>query len=126
MRADRLCRGERHFNLPRLFGSSLGDRWIVSNQRPLPDLNIAKAFAEQASTVLSNALAYSTSAQLTGQLREALETRQLIGEATGILMERLGCSREAAFDHLRQNSNNTNVKLKNVARGVAESVQQPP
>jgi GAF domain-containing protein len=76
------------------------------------DENVAKTFAVQASTVLSNALAYSTSTQLTGQLREALETRQLIGEATGILMERLSCSREAAFNHLRRTSNNTNVKLK--------------
>jgi GAF domain-containing protein len=90
------------------------------------DENIARTFAVQASTVLSNALAYSTSAQLTGQLREALESRQLIGEATGILMERLSCSREAAFDRLRQASNNTNVKLKDVARAVFESVQRSP
>ena len=90
------------------------------------DENIAKTFAAQVSTVLSNALAYSTSAQLTEQLREALETRQLIGEATGILMERLSCSREEAFYDLRRTSNNTNVKLKDVARGVVESVQKSP
>jgi GAF domain-containing protein len=90
------------------------------------DENIAKTFAVQASTVLSNALAYASSAQLSGQLREALESRQLIGEATGILMERLSCSREAAFKHLRRTSNNTNVKLKEVARGVVDSVQRAP
>jgi GAF domain-containing protein len=84
--------------------------------------SIAQTFATQASTVLSNALAYSTSTQLTGQLREALESRQLIGEATGILMERLNCSRDAAFDHLRRTSNNSNTKLKEVARGVVDSV----
>jgi GAF domain-containing protein len=90
------------------------------------DENIAKTFAMHASTVLSNAIAYSTSAQLTGQLREALESRQLIGEATGILIERLSCGRETAFNHLRRTSNNTNVKLKEVAQGVVDSVQQAP
>jgi hypothetical protein len=88
------------------------------------DENVAQIFAVQASTVLSNALAYSSSAQLSGQLKEALESRQLIGEATGILMERLDCSREVAFDHLRRTSNSTNVKLKVVARGVVDSVQR--
>jgi GAF domain-containing protein len=88
------------------------------------DENVAQIFAVQASTVLSNTLAYSSSAQLSGQLKEALESRQLIGEATGILMERLDCSREVAFDQLRRTSNSTNVKLKVVARGVVDPVQR--
>lgn len=52
-------------------------------------------------------------------LREALASRDVIGQAKGILMERHGISADQAFDVLRRSSNRLNVKLREVAAGVA-------
>jgi ANTAR domain/GAF domain/PAS fold len=56
------------------------------------------------------------------QLREALDTRTLIGQATGVLMARLSCGPEEAFAALVRLSQHQNTKLRVVAaRLVAES-----
>jgi transcriptional regulator with GAF, ATPase, and Fis domain len=49
------------------------------------------------------------------QLNEALITRDLIGQAKGILMERYKVTAEQAFVILDRSSSNTNVKLRDVA-----------
>lgn len=54
------------------------------------------------------------------QLREALTTRDVIGQAKGILMERHGISEDKAFAILRRASNDLNIKLHDVAQRVAE------
>jgi AmiR/NasT family two-component response regulator len=54
-------------------------------------------------------------------LQQALLSRDVIGQAKGILMERLKCTPEDAFDLLRRSSQRLNVKLRDVARGLAES-----
>ena len=48
-------------------------------------------------------------------LREALENRDVIGQAKGILMERHGISADEAFGRLVRISQDTNVKLHTVA-----------
>jgi hypothetical protein len=50
------------------------------------------------------------------QLRKALETRDVIGQAKGILMQRRGFTAEEAFDLLRRTSQDLNVKLAELAR----------
>jgi hypothetical protein len=54
------------------------------------------------------------------QLREAVATRDLIGQAKGILMERRGLPADQAFDVLRRASQDLNVKLRDVAATLAE------
>jgi GAF domain-containing protein len=81
----------------------------------------AERFARHAAVVLSNAQAYASAEELNDQLKEALETREIIGEAKGILMEREGVSGEEAFEMLRRLSQNANVKLRDVARRVVDS-----
>jgi ANTAR domain-containing protein len=54
-------------------------------------------------------------------LQQALLSRDVIGQAKGILMERLRITPEDAFDLLRRSSQNLNVKLRDVARGLAET-----
>ncbi|MGC7095239.1 ANTAR domain-containing protein [Amycolatopsis lurida] len=49
------------------------------------------------------------------QLRRAIESRDVIGQAKGILMHRRGCSAEEAFDVLRRASQRLNVKLVRLA-----------
>jgi AmiR/NasT family two-component response regulator len=67
-------------------------------------------------------MAYSSEQLANGQLREALESRELIGQAKGILMARERCSADAAFDILREVSQRTNRKLREVAQDVVDSV----
>ena len=50
-----------------------------------------------------------------GNLRAALETRTVIGQATGIVMERYGLSDDRAFAFLARLSQHRNVKLRQVA-----------
>lgn len=54
------------------------------------------------------------------RLREALSSRDVIGQAKGILMERHGIGEAEAFAILRRASNDVNVKLRDIAARVAE------
>jgi hypothetical protein len=53
------------------------------------------------------------------QLGIALESRDLIGQAKGILMERFAVTDDAAFQMLVSSSQDTNLKLVEVARWLA-------
>jgi hypothetical protein len=59
--------------------------------------------------------------QLGRQLHEALSSRDVIGQAKGILMERLHMTPEDAFDALRRSSQQLNSKLRDVALLLTES-----
>lgn len=48
-------------------------------------------------------------------LRTALESRAVIEQAKGVLMAKLGCDAEAAFAHLRRQSQYQNRRLREVA-----------
>jgi GAF domain-containing protein len=82
---------------------------------------LARMFAEHAAILLATAQAYLDAEQLTDQLREALKSREVIGEAKGILMEREGVSSDEAFDMLRRISQHSNVKLREVAQELVDS-----
>jgi AmiR/NasT family two-component response regulator len=56
-------------------------------------------------------------------LQAAIATRQVIGEAIGILRAQSGLTSEQAFDMLVSASMRTNVKLRDVARQIA---RHPP
>jgi ANTAR domain/GAF domain len=55
------------------------------------------------------------------QLHEALSSRDVIGQAKGILMERLRITPEEAFDTLRRSSQRLNLKLREIAEKLAET-----
>lgn len=55
------------------------------------------------------------------QLTEAMRTRDLIGQATGILMERQGIDAASAFESLVKASQRENVKLRDLARRVVDA-----
>jgi hypothetical protein len=76
---------------------------------------IARAFATQAAVA-----AYG--AEQVADLRRALASRDLIGQAKGILMERFGIDDRRAFDLLVRSSQDTNMKLAEVARWLTGEV----
>ncbi|WP_055422037.1 ANTAR domain-containing protein [Streptomyces pactum] len=61
------------------------------------------------------------SATVREQLTEAMRTRDLIGQATGILMERLDIDAAGAFDSLVKASQRENVKLRDLARRIVDA-----
>lgn len=58
-------------------------------------------------------------------LRAALVSRELIGQAQGILMERERVTAEEAFDILRRASQHLNAKLRDVAQNLVETGESP-
>ncbi len=71
----------------------------------------------------SLALAHTEAVQLAelreAQLRRAIDSRDVIGQAKGILMQRRGISADEAFDLLRRMSQDLNVKLAALAHTLA-------
>jgi len=59
------------------------------------------------------------------QLNTALDTRKVIGQAQGILMERHRLSTEQAFEVLRRYSQDHNLKLRDVARELVDTRRLP-
>ena len=81
----------------------------------------AQLLAHQASVVLANAIAYGTATLLNDQLREALASRDVIGQAKGILMAREARTPDEAFDILRRGSQRQNRKLRDVAQDLVDA-----
>ena len=79
----------------------------------------ALLLATHASLALAHTEAVRLAELREAQLRRALETRDVIGQAKGILMLRRGIDAEAAFDLLRRTSQDLNVKLGELARTLA-------
>ncbi len=77
-----------------------------------PDL---EDYAELFATYAAQALGH---ARREDQLNTALESRRLIGQATGIVMERYGVDEQRAFRYLTRTSNDSNVKLRDLARQI--------
>lgn len=63
-------------------------------------------------------------AQQVGQLHQAMASRDVIGQAKGMLMERFGLDAEQAFAMLVQSSQQVNMKLLAVARWLTGSSPQ--
>lgn len=65
------------------------------------------------------------SARTRAQLGEAIRTREVIGEAVGILKERHQMTSEEAFDQLRVASQRLNVKLRVIAEQLTSGRRVP-
>jgi GAF domain-containing protein len=74
---------------------------------------IAELFAAHAAIALSNARERET-------LNEALQSRKVIGQALGILMERYKMNEDRAFAFLVRASTHGNIKLRDIAQGLVE------
>ena len=83
-------------------------------------------FAEQAAVAIANTDMYTRVRMLTDQLQEALQTRDVIGQAKGILMAQRGVDADTAFDLLRRASQRRNVKLRHVAEDVTRTGRLVP
>ncbi len=89
-------------------------------------VKLAGVFARHAGAVMANAAAYTDSESTNQNLLDALATRQVIGQAMGIIMSRERCSSDDAFDVLRRASQHSNVKLRDIALELVRSTEPDP
>lgn len=82
-------------------------------------------FATLARLAMDSARERAAEADKAHNLTEALRTRELIGQAQGILIERDRITADQAFDVLRRASQNLNIKLREVAETLVETGETP-
>jgi GAF domain-containing protein len=82
------------------------------------DVAVAQALAGHLAVIM-------TAEREIDQLGLALHNRTIIGQAQGILMERLGMKGDQAFDYLRRVSSHLNRKLVDVAGEIARTGDLP-
>ena len=88
---------------------------------PAPVQRIAAQFAEPAALLLDGVIRRVSQEQVIAQLHDAIETRTIIGQATGIIMARRRCGPGEALNVLVKISNDRNIKLREVARMLVEA-----
>ena len=113
-----LAVGERRVGALNLYSTLLA---------PFTDESVALAhvFAQQAAVSLGNAEIYWRTHELTRNLEAALENRDRIGQAKGILIATRNVDGDDAFDLLRNTSQNMNIKLRDVADHVVRTGELP-
>jgi transcriptional regulator with GAF, ATPase, and Fis domain len=85
---------------------------------------LASIYAQHASVLLSNAIAFMSANETAENLKEALASREAIGIATGLLMGQQTLTREQAFDVLRRSSQRENRKVREIAQDLIERAEQ--
>lgn len=90
------------------------------------DEALLRLYVAAATAALANARRYAEVRILAEQLGQALETREVIGQAVGVLMAWRGVSAEQAFADLARQSQNTNTKLRELAASVVAGARRLP
>lgn len=108
---------EQREELVRIFGylSEESDGGAVQSRR----------LASYATTAMAHSNLYRSAQSEVDQLREALTSRAVIDQAKGILMGEHRCTAEEAFSRLKQMSNDTNVRLRDVASALIYQTTAP-
>jgi GAF domain-containing protein len=97
---------------------SINVYWTQAHAVSADDVAFVNIFARHAALALSWALNEA-------HLNVALDSRKLIGQAQGILMERYGLDEARAFEVLRRYSQAHNLKLRNVAECLVSTRKLP-
>jgi GAF domain-containing protein len=82
------------------------------------DRRFAHRFASYAGVVAANMLVYESALDRARNLEAALDSRAVIDQAKGILMERFKCTPDQAFQALARASMESNTKLRDIAEQV--------
>jgi AmiR/NasT family two-component response regulator len=85
----------------------------------------AVILASLADLALSVAHSHEDETRRSDNLNLALATREVIGQAQGILMERERITPDQAFDILRRASQHLNRKLRDVAQDLVDTGERP-
>ncbi|HET6187590.1 MAG TPA: GAF and ANTAR domain-containing protein [Trebonia sp.] len=86
----------------------------------------AEQFAGHASGALTLELRMASCSDLNDQLRSSLVSRAVIDQALGVIMATERCPQDRAFAVLKTVSQNTNVKIRDLAATIVTSVSGEP
>jgi GAF domain-containing protein len=103
----------------------LGALTVYSRRGPVDEADVGtiRELSHAAASVVANAIAFEGMRALVQQLNEAIESRDIIGQAKGVLMVRERIEPQEAFERLRRMSQTQNMKVRDVARQVVDSAQ---
>jgi GAF domain-containing protein len=87
--------------------------------------SVATRFAPYAAVAAGNTYAYQDARNMADNLQVALESRAVIDQAKGILMERYKVTADQAFQALARVSMHTNTKVKDVADNLVRTGEFP-
>ncbi|HWG60324.1 MAG TPA: GAF and ANTAR domain-containing protein [Streptosporangiaceae bacterium] len=85
------------------------------------DLSLAQILAAFGGAALGKASDFGDAQRTEMQLREAAESRMVVDQAKGILMNALGCNAAEALDRMRRISQDRGMKVTDVATRIVES-----
>lgn len=85
------------------------------------ELPFASLLTAQGSAAVSNVVRFDDVHRTAVQLQEAAETRAVVGQACGVLMQALGCDADSAFKELRRTSQTRHIKLSALARRIVDN-----
>ena len=88
---------------------------------PEPVQVVARQFAGPARLLIDGVMQRLSREDVISQLNEAISSREVIGQATGIIMAERRCGPQEAMDALIKISNDRNIKLRDVARAMVEA-----
>ncbi len=89
------------------------------------EVEAAEELAGHLAVAVANAVVYTAATTLVEQMRTAMSSRSIIDQALGVVMAQNRCDAEAAFGVLTRASQNRNIKLRDVARGIVTNVSRP-
>jgi GAF domain-containing protein len=97
--------------------------YSIDNSFGAADEEIGTRFAEQAAMAVHHATTFNKTREMIDHLHRALETRDVIGAAVGIMMHRDQLTMEAAFARLKEMSQRENQKLRQIAENIVGQFQ---
>lgn len=86
------------------------------------DMHVVEMLAEAIGAVLCSINENRALREMTQQLQHAMDSRELIEQAKGVLMARFNCSAEEAFERLKHVSQNKNVRVRTLAEQLLGTV----
>jgi hypothetical protein len=84
-------------------------------------MTLAELLTAVGGALMGNAAEYGDARRTALQLSAAVESRALVDQAKGMLMQALGCTAEDALDKMRQLSQEQNLRVTDIAQRIIDS-----
>jgi len=118
------------YALPLVSGGEVAGALVLYGRRPgafgPEEIRRAERFARNAAGALTLALRLAACTDQNDQLRSSIMSRAVIDQALGVIMATQRCPQDKAFALLRGVSQNTNVKLRDLAASIVSNVTGEP
>ncbi|MGH3158634.1 MAG: ANTAR domain-containing protein [Streptosporangiaceae bacterium] len=129
-RSARAAGVESYLSCPLLIDEEFAGTLNLYSEQPhgFADFDVAliRLYVAAAVAAIASARRYTRAREVSVQLRRALDSRAVIDQARGVLMTQRGITAEQALEELSRESQNTNVKLRDIATRLVTDLTRPP